>query len=135
MPIFIAALLPHPFIVKAPPHNSAARRAMSFPPSAACRFLDLPPVNLQNLHLHLTKNPFAGRPPHLCGVALKQNACFYFNMTRTPVQCGGCRESVSKRVLFRAGVHIPEVNKGNIHPFPHARKAAGALSASAALGS
>jgi len=31
---------------------------MSFPPSAACKFLDLPPVNLRNLHLHLTKNPF-----------------------------------------------------------------------------
>jgi hypothetical protein len=22
------------------------------------------------LHLHLTKNPFASRPPHLCGVTL-----------------------------------------------------------------
>ena len=57
-------------LLKAPPHNSAARRAMSFPPSAACKFLDLPPVNLRNLHLHLTKNPFSDRPPHLCGVAL-----------------------------------------------------------------
>ena len=56
--------------IKAPPHNSAARLALSFPPSAACRFLDLPPVNLRNLHLHLTKNPFASRPPHLCGVTL-----------------------------------------------------------------
>ena len=54
--------------IKAPPHNSAARLAMSFPPSASCKFLDLPPVNLRNLHLHLTKNPFASRPPHLCGV-------------------------------------------------------------------
>ena len=56
--------------IKAPPHNSAARLTMSFPPSAACKFLDLPPVNLRNLHLHLTKNPFASRPPHLCGVTL-----------------------------------------------------------------
>ena len=56
--------------IKAPPHNSAARLAMSFPPSAACKFLDLPPVNLRNLHLHLTKNPFSSRPPHLCGVTL-----------------------------------------------------------------
>ena len=56
----------------APPHNSAARRPMSFPPSAACKFLDLPPVNLRNLHLHLTKNPFVSRPPHLCGVTLAQ---------------------------------------------------------------
>ena len=55
---------------KALPHNSAARLAMSFPPSAACKFLDLHPVNLRNLHLHLTKNPFASRPPHLCGVTL-----------------------------------------------------------------
>lgn len=47
------------------------RLALSFPPSAACRFLDLPPVNLRNLHLHLTKNPFAGQPPHLCGVTLR----------------------------------------------------------------
>ena len=54
--------------VKVTPHNSAARLAMSFPPSAACKFLDLPPVNLRNLHLHLTKNLFASRPPHLCGV-------------------------------------------------------------------
>ena len=44
---------------------------MSFPPSASCKFLDLPPVNLRNLHLHLTKNPFASRPPHLCGVTLE----------------------------------------------------------------
>ena len=56
--------------VKVTPHNSAARLAMSFPPSAACKFLDLHPVNLRNLHLHLTKNPFASRPPHLCGVTL-----------------------------------------------------------------
>ena len=57
-------------LVRAPPHISAARLAMSFPPSAACKFLDLHPVNLRNLHLHLTKNPFASRPPHLCGVTL-----------------------------------------------------------------
>ena len=56
---------------KASPHNSAARLAMPFPPSAACKFLDLHPVNLRNLHLHLTKNPFASRPPHLRGVTLK----------------------------------------------------------------
>ena len=55
---------------KALPHNSSAALAMSFPPSAACKFLDLHPVNLRNLHLHLTKNPFASRPPHLCGVTL-----------------------------------------------------------------
>ena len=58
--------------IKTPPHNSAARLAMSFPPSASCKFLDLPPVNLRNLHLHLTKNPFVSRPPHLCGVTLAQ---------------------------------------------------------------
>ena len=65
-----AAFRSSSLIAKAPPHNSAARLSMSFPPSAACKFLDLPPVNLRNLHLHLTKNPFASRPPHLCGVTL-----------------------------------------------------------------
>ena len=64
-------------LVRAPPHNSAARLAMSFPPSAACKFLDLHPVNLRNLHLHLTKNPFASRPPHLCGVTLSTNVFSY----------------------------------------------------------
>ena len=39
--------------------------------SVSCKVHDLPPVNLRNLHLHLTKNPFASRPPHLCGVTLK----------------------------------------------------------------
>ena len=63
---------------KAPPYNSAARRAKAFPPSAACKFLDLPPVNLRNFHLHLTQNPFAGRPPHLCGVALTSNILHAF---------------------------------------------------------
>ena len=52
------------------PHNSSAALAMPFSPSAACRFLDLPPVNLRNLQLHLTKNSFATAPTHLCGVAL-----------------------------------------------------------------
>ena len=33
-------------------------------------FFDLPPVNLQNLPLHLTKNSFASAPTHLCGIAL-----------------------------------------------------------------
>ena len=42
---------------------------MPFPPSAACRFFDLPPVNLQNLPLQLTKNSFASAPTHLCGIA------------------------------------------------------------------
>ena len=46
--------------------------------------------------LHLTKNPFAGRSPHLCGVALKQSmplvqgapfakGWFLFHMKRVPV--------------------------------------------------
>ena len=47
---------------------------MPFPPSAACRFFDLPPVNLQNLPLHLTKNSFASAPTHLCGIALSDNS-------------------------------------------------------------
>ena len=43
------------FLVKALPHNSSAALAMPFLQSAACKFLDLPPVNLRNLHLHLMK--------------------------------------------------------------------------------
>ena len=35
---------------------------MPLPPSAACRFFESPPVNLQNLPLHLTKNSFASAP-------------------------------------------------------------------------
>ena len=59
---------------------------MSFPPSASCKFLDLPPVNLRNLHLHLTKNPFASRPPHLCGVTIE---ILLFSFSRTFAYCPG----------------------------------------------
>ena len=59
------------FKVKAIPHNSSAALAMPFPPSASCRNLDLPPVNLRFLQSHLTKNAFAIAPTHLCGIALK----------------------------------------------------------------
>ena len=38
------------------PHNTAAHLAVPFSTSAAYRFLDLPPVNLRNLQLHLSKN-------------------------------------------------------------------------------
>ena len=34
------------------------------------RHVNFPPANLCNLHLHLTKNPLADRPPHSCGAAL-----------------------------------------------------------------
>jgi len=40
-------------------HNTAAHLAVPFSISAACRFLDLPPVNLRNLQLHLSKNSLA----------------------------------------------------------------------------
>ena len=40
---------------KALPHNSSAALAMPFLPSASCRNLDLPPVNLRFLQSHLTK--------------------------------------------------------------------------------
>ncbi len=46
-------------ILKEIPHNTAAHLAVPFPTSAACRFLDLPPVNLRNLQLHLSKNSLA----------------------------------------------------------------------------
>ena len=57
-------------IFKALPHNSSAALAMPFLPSASCRNLDLPPVNLRFLQSHLTKNAFAIAPTHLCGIAL-----------------------------------------------------------------
>ena len=56
--------------IKAIPHNSSAALAMPFLPSASCRNLDLPPVNLRFLQSHLTKNAFAIAPTHLCGIAL-----------------------------------------------------------------
>ena len=46
------------------------RWRMPFLPSASCRNLDLPPVNLRFLQSHLTKNAFAIAPTHLCGIAL-----------------------------------------------------------------
>ena len=55
---------------KALPHNSSAALAMPFLPSASCRNLDLPPVNLRFLQSHLTKNVFVIAPTHLCGIAL-----------------------------------------------------------------
>ena len=45
---------------------------MPFLPSASCRNLDLPPVNLRFLQSHLTKNAFAIAPTHLCGIALRE---------------------------------------------------------------
>ena len=56
---------------KALPHNSSAALAMPFLPSASCRNLDLPPVNLRFLQSHLTKNAFAIAPTHSCGIALE----------------------------------------------------------------
>ena len=44
---------------------------MPFLPSASCRNLDLPPVNLRFLQSHLTKNAFAIAPTHSCGIALE----------------------------------------------------------------
>jgi hypothetical protein len=64
---------------------------MSFPLSAACKFLDLHPVNLRNLHLHLTKNPFASRPPHLRGVTLSES----------DVRWNDCRSGVQQKVPAR----------------------------------
>ena len=57
-------------MLRALPHNSSAALAMPFLPSASCRNLDLPPVNLRFLQSHLTKNAFAIAPTHLCGIAL-----------------------------------------------------------------
>ena len=62
--------LPFTCYPRAIPHNSSAALAMPFLPSASCRNLDLPPVNLRFLQSHLTKNAFAIAPTHLCGIAL-----------------------------------------------------------------
>ena len=40
--------------------------------------------------LHLTKNPFAGRPPHLCGVALEGRVC---------VRQAGSRSAVTNTII------------------------------------
>ena len=82
---------------------------MSFPPSAACKFLDLHPVNLRNLHLHLTKNPFASRPPHLCGVTLK-------NLRNKPSSMGvsapkGSRGRSESPLVASAEAKIPCIMK------------------------
>ena len=54
---------------KAIPHHLAAALTMYFPLSVACKILDLPPVNLRILPLHL-KKALVIAPPHLCGIAL-----------------------------------------------------------------
>jgi hypothetical protein len=41
-----------------------------FQPSAACKFLDLPPVSPRNLQAHLTKKALADRLSLLCGISL-----------------------------------------------------------------
>ncbi|MCI5931688.1 MAG: hypothetical protein MRZ51_00595, partial [Faecalibacterium sp.] len=66
------------------PHNSSAALAMPFPPSASCRNLDLPPVNLRFLQSHLTKNAFAIAPIHLCGIAQNSSLEKKINQNITP---------------------------------------------------
>ena len=72
-----------PQILWAIPHNAPATLAASLPPSAACRFLELHPVNLQNLQLHLTKNSRAIVPTGLCGLAY----ALVGNQKKTPLPC------------------------------------------------
>ena len=69
---------------KALPHNSSAALAMPFLPSASCRNLDLPPVNLRFLQSHLTKNAFAIAPTHLCGIAQNSSLEKKINQNITP---------------------------------------------------
>ncbi len=62
-------------VFKNKPHETpkcAKHISVRNPPSASCRNLDLPPVNLRFLQSHLTKNSFVTAPPHLRGVALNQ---------------------------------------------------------------
>ena len=59
-----------PQLLREPLINSAARLTVPFPPFASCKFLDLPPVSLQNLQARLTKNSLVSQPPHLISVSL-----------------------------------------------------------------
>ena len=83
---------------------------MPFPPSAACRLLDLPPVNLQNLQLHLTKNAFATAPTHLCGIAFSFNVAFQCKRYKGLVGASAIRDfrgslttDIEKGVLITTG--------------------------------
>ena len=60
-------------LLRAIPHNSAARCTVPFQSSPACKNLDLRPVNLRFLQVKLTENSLAHRPPHLCGIALRKS--------------------------------------------------------------
>ena len=87
---------------------------MPFPPSAAGRFFDLPPVNLQNLPLHLTKNSFASAPSHLCGIAL---ITFYvlLLLMLTLIYAHADTE-MKRRAIEKASSDICEVNARSAVP-------------------
>jgi hypothetical protein len=74
---------------------------MPFLPSASCRNLDLPPVNLRFLQSHLTKNAFAIAPTHLCGIALKIRPLPEVETgregTQTPKRDAGRRKRIPQR--------------------------------------
>ena len=108
--------------IKAPPHNSAARLSMSFPPSAACKFLDLPPVNLRNLHLHLTKKSI--RQPTTSFVRcylnfLPERSFFYVHLPQPirPHRHFRCRRSLPSLRLFLHHLLLPR--KQLLPPAPH----------------
>lgn len=83
---FLTLKRPSARIFKALPHNSSAALAMPFLPSASCRNLDLPPVNLRFLQSHLTKNAFAIAPTHSCGIALELYCIIFPEQNCMPVR-------------------------------------------------
>ena len=83
---------------------------MPFLPSASCRNLDLPPVNLRFLQSHLTKNAFAIAPTHLCGIALRQRRtirrrvgrCLFRQPTTSFVRCYLNMRSAKKATRYNS---------------------------------
>ena len=51
------------------PYNIAQRLTDAFTPSAACSFLDVPPVRLRNLQFASDANPSRHPSRELCGIA------------------------------------------------------------------
>lgn len=94
---------------KAPLHNAAACRRRLFRRLAACRFLDLPQVNLRNTRLRLTKNPFAGRPPHLCGADINKNTIINDILSRTQRKCLVLLETIWYKYVD--GLHRKETTR------------------------
>ena len=71
------------------PHNIAQRLTDAFTPSAACSFLDVPPVRLRNLQFASDANPSRHPSRELCGIAPRFSAAkpsiFLLERTKNPL--------------------------------------------------